>query len=140
MKKNTKARVYKRISTIRNMLRENQNRERVDRFLEKYYQCELACKEIITDYRATTKNADKEIRIIVKTVRASINHIGINASDTLLSNLFSAKDTRGQCSAKKLRNAIVHDLSKEDIREVSRRFYELDAYLSEFLRLFDVEV
>ena len=139
MKRNAKVRVFNRVSSMRNILREDNNGVKIRKFLEKYFECELACREVIKDYKIDKKETEKEIRIIVKAVDAALRHIGINAREALLNNLFSANKTRGQCSAKKLRDAIVHDLSKEDVREVSRRFRELESYMDEFLRLFDIE-
>ena len=111
----------------------------IDSFLEKYFQCELACVEMIKDYRTDKKDDDKEIKIIVQTIKSSMNHIGINANDLLLNNLFSSNRKSGQRSAKKLRDGIVHELSREAIREVINRYHELNTYMDEFLLLFDIQ-
>ena len=139
MKKNTKARIYNRISNAKNILREGRNREMIDSFLEKYFQCELVCVEMIKDYRTDKKDDDKDIKIIVQTIKSAMNHIGIHVDDLLLNNLFSSNKKSGQRSAKKLRDGIVHELSKEAIREVINRYYELNTYMDEFLLLFDIQ-
>ena len=139
MKRNTRKRIYNRITQAQNYLKERNNKDKVDSFLEKYYQCELAATECIFDYRLDKKEEEKEIRIIVSTVKAALNHAGLNAKESLLNYLFAANDKRGQRSAKRLRNAIVHEISVTDMREVNNRFYELKEYMEEFLRSFDIE-
>ena len=70
----------------------------------------------------------------IKVIVAACHHAGLSISDDVRYSLFSAMKNRGSRSAKKLRDAIVHSLSINDIKEVNSRFKGLDSDMDAFLR------
>lgn len=60
----------------------------------------------------------------------------------LLTNLFGCEEKIGMRSAKKLRDALTHSMSQNDIDELNNRSDELYGYMNEFLdkiRNFDTD-
>ena len=97
--------------------------------------CELACKLIILEYKAAKKKpvSYDEVKMQIQVIVAACHHVGLNISNDVLNRLFSSSDKRGKRSAKKIRNAIVHSLSINDIKEVITRFIALDSDMDVFL-------
>ena len=126
----------KRIKQIEALLSNPTTRASKESFLEKYIKCELACKLIIVEYETAKKKTVSydEVKMHFQVIVAACHHVGLSVSDDILRRLFSTSEKRGHRSAKTIRNAIVHKLSVNDIKEVNSRFTALDSDMDAFLR------
>lgn len=135
MKMKSRTSAKKRFQQIEALLSNPTIKANKDSFLEKYMKCELACKLIIIEYKADKKEtvSYESVKMQYQVIVAACHHVGLSIADDALRRLFSASDQRGHCSAKKLRDAIVHKLSINDIKEVDSRFIALDSDMDAFL-------
>ena len=133
----TQTRLRKRLNEIETLLSDEKKREHVFGFLEEYIKCETICREMIFEYKKTTKSQEKreEIKIRVDTAKKAWGAAGYQDMSSILNYLFSSSEKRWEKSAKKLRDAIVHAQKKEDINEVDKRYKELTEYMDEYLSL-----
>lgn len=135
MKMKAKTTAKKRIQQIEVLLSNATVKANMDSFLNKYVLCELACKLIIMEYKAAKKQSlpYNDIKMQTQVIVAACHHVCLKVSDEVLRRLFSSADKRGSYSAKKLRDAIVHSMSINDIKEVNTRSIELHADMDAFL-------
>lgn len=140
MKTNVKEQVNKRLTGVNSLLSNSQVRRNKNIFLEKYMQCELACKLLLVDYhqkKASPKTVEyKEGKIRFSSVRAACQDAGVTVPEDVIKRVFSSADKRGSKSAKKLRDSIVHEMSVQDIKEVNQRFTDLCEDMDAFLDVF----
>lgn len=103
-------------------------------FLEKFILCEIAIKIILTYYYMNIgeKKEVESVEMGLTTIKAALKLAGYVPDDDMLNKMFLAKQSRGQRSARDLRNRIVHDLSVNDIQEVVNRRVELNQLLDDF--------
>ena len=107
-----------------------------DEFLAKFTLCEIACKSVIDYYKKTqNESADiKEIKLDMRSIPFAFAKFHYDIDKHILSDIFGASKKRGQKSAKKLRDCIIHALSEEDIREVIDRkdylYSNMDAFIA----------
>ena len=136
MKMKSRTLAKKRIKQIEAVLSNSTTKANKDSFLEKYMKCEVACKLIIVEYEISKRKpiSYDEVKMHFQVIVAACRHVGLSISDDILRRLFSSSDKRGHCSAKTLRNAIVHSLSTNDIKEVNSRFTTLNSDMDAFLR------
>ena len=69
----------------------------------------------------------------MKSIPAAFNKFGYEIDNHILGSIFGGSKKRGQKSAKKLRDCIVHSLSEEDIKEVIERKDSLYSSMNAFL-------
>ena len=107
-------------------------------FLTLFTLCEITCKTVIEHYKKLHKNekSANDIRLDMRTIPHAMQAFNIDIEEHTLTKIFSANNQRGNKSAKKLRNGIIHALNAEDISEVISRQEELyevmNTYLSHF--------
>lgn len=111
---------------LQKALRDNQPIEEVvQQFLEQYFFLESLVRMVGKYYKsrngqATVHGSHDVLNLAV--VSRSIKYFGGPVSDSTLDSVFdSSLRIRGKRSARNLRNAIVHNWSKEDQREVLAR-------------------
>lgn len=127
--------VTQNVNSKKNFLNRLAYRETKDAFLEKFILCEIALKAILQNY-FSSRNEDKKVEALEmgsSTIEAALKVAGYKPSEEQLKMMFKAKQNRGQKSARDLRNAIVHDLNVNDIKEVVDRKDELFELLDNFL-------
>lgn len=127
---------YKKYEKAQSVLTNVQYLHAKDEFLSKFALCEIACKSVIEYYKkAQDESVDiKEIKLDMRSIPAAFAKFNYDIDRHILTDIFGASKKRGQKSAKKLRDCIVHALSEEDILEViDRRAYlysVMDSFLS----------
>lgn len=140
MKTNVKKQVSKRLTGVNSLLSNSQVRRNKNIFLEKYMQCELACKLLLVGYhqkKESQKTVEyKEEKIRFLSVKAACQDAGVTVPEDVIRRVFSSDDKRGAKSAKKLRDSIVHEMSVQDIKEVNQRFTDLCEDMDAFLDVF----
>ena len=111
-------------------------RQIISTFLEKYILCEAGTKRALSAYYSS-KGDTKEIKDInmpITDIKAALINAGFETNTMELDKMFKKDGLRGERSARDLRNAIVHDLSVNDIDELVKRWEDiqktLDSYLS----------
>ena len=129
-KPNRRKRASSRIQTIQTKLNSSNTRDHIQNFLIEYILCEMTCKELIVGYKdAINKPVQyKEVTMDLRVIKAAVKHHGIVLSDDVMRRLFSYEK-----SAKKLRDSLVHNISKKVIDEVETQYGQLMAYMIAFL-------
>ncbi len=109
-------------------------------FMDKFIRCEVAVKKVLTAYHKSRGDKDKGFeRLDMRSIPKALEWAGFDISRAELDALFSGSGKFGKCgtkSAKKLRDGVTHEHNESDIREIAKRFDELDALMDEFLRRF----
>lgn len=128
---------YKKIEKAQSVLTNCQYVQAKDDFLSKFELCEIACKSVIEYYKKTQdKSVDiKEIKLDMRSIPAAFAKFNYDMDRHILTDIFGASTKRGQKSAKKLRNCIIHALSEEDIIEVINRRTYLYSVMDSFLNI-----
>lgn len=128
--------VAKRIDKIGRFLNTANNRSIKDSFLEKFMLCETACKEILLAYwKEKKQEVDKSsIKLDMKSIPSAMNKAGYKIDKPLLAYIFGSERKRGEKSAKKLRDGIVHSMMIEDMTEVLIREQDLMGRMEHFLQ------
>lgn len=127
--------IAKKMKALSIYLKDPFIRKEKDEFLEKFMLCEAACKEILSAYFKEKGKSinNSSIKLDMVSIPSAMKKAGYPLSKALLTGIFGASRTRGKKSAKKLRDGIVHSLSKEDINEVIDRRMQLHKMMDEFL-------
>lgn len=107
-------------------------------FLTLFTLCEITCKTIIVNYKKLQKEKIdvKNIKLDMRTIPHAMQTFNINIDKRILTKIFSANEQRGNKSAKKLRDGIIHALNTEDISEVISRQKELYDVMNTYLSFF----
>lgn len=132
-----KCTTYKKYEKAQSVLANAQYLQAKDEFLSKFALCEIACKSVIEYYKkAQDESIDiKEIKLDMRSIPAAFAKFNYDIDRHILTDIFSASKNRGQKSAKKLRDCIVHALSEEDILEVINRKAYLYSVMDSFLNI-----
>lgn len=131
----TKAR--KKLQDLTDILRQEDTVALLDSYKNEFNRCETACKVILAAYlKAQSKNKkqNKEknnpyLKLDMRQIPTAMNFAGYSFDSQLLDKLFSRK----KHSAKKLRDAVTHGISKSAVREIKERQNELFRYMEEFI-------
>lgn len=127
---------YKKFEKAQSVLNNVQYVQTKDEFLSKFTLCEIACKSVIEYYKkAQNKEVDpKDTKLTMTCIPAAFSMFHYEVDGHILTDIFGSSKKRGQKSAKKLRDGIIHALSEEDIKEVIARkeylFSAMDAFLA----------
>lgn len=132
---------YKKLEKAQSVLTNSQYIQAKDEFLSKFALCEIACKSVIEYYKkAQDESVDiKEIKLDMRSIPAAFAKFNYEIDRHILTDIFGASKKRGQKSAKKLRDCIVHALSEEDILEVIDRRNDLYSVMDSFLDIIEEE-
>ena len=103
----------------------------VSNFLYKFISCEVACKQII---ECVDGIEQKETKLNVNVIKRCFKSYGIMIDDNVLYKIFSAEDSKGHRSCKKLRDNVVHGLKKSAIEEIKNRYDELIQTMNIFIK------
>ena len=127
--------IAKKMSKILKYLEDVQRKNEKDKFMEKYMLCEAACREILCAYNKERKGTKKEtIKLNMQTIPSVMNKACYQFDKELLTTIFGASNKRGEKSAKKLRDGIVHSLCVEDMDEAFNRRMQLYQEMDKFLK------
>ena len=100
-------------------------------FLSDYFLCEMACKEMMVGYQDSIKKPIKyeEAKMDLRVLKAAFNIYGIALSDDVRNRLFSSAPK----SAKKLRDSLVHGISKKNLDTLVARYGTMMSDMKMFL-------
>ena len=135
IKQNRKARASSRITQVLSILDNGTSRNHVFSFLEKYILCEIAAKELVVGYKNDLNDPIeyKDVKMDLRILKGAFNHYGLGIPADVTKRLFCSNNEKGKRSAKKLRDSIVHSITKQNITEVDNRFNQLIADMDMFL-------
>ncbi len=129
IEKNRKRRLchFSVITQAEELIRNNNN---ISRFLYTYISCEVSCKQIISVI--SNRNRD-DIKMDMRVIKRSLKHYGVTMNDSVINQIFGSEDKRGKKTCRKLRNELVHRMSKNDIIEINDRIdtlmFTMDAFI-----------
>ena len=113
----------------------------ISTFLEKFVLCEAGTKRALSSYyrNAGTPRDVEDINMPLPDITAALDEAGFDVSSMELDKMYKKNNKRGEKSARDLRNAIVHDLTAEDIDELVNRWQEIQATLDRYLSILQRE-
>lgn len=120
---------------------ENQEAVRLRwQFVDKFILCEVACKKVLSAYRADQK-LDKPAyeKLNMKYIPDAMAWAGLDFTRDELNAMFYTRDKyriRGTKSAKLLRDGAMHEHNEQDIQEIVSRFDEFNRMMDAFLDKF----
>lgn len=113
----------------------------INAFKSKFTACEIVYKVILKEHQlCKTKKLPDHLLVDMKQAPYALSFAGYRFDKSLLSELFGGRDTPGNRSVKKLRDALTHSLNDNAIEELQRRNIEVNSYMDQFLdtiRTFD---
>lgn len=124
------------------ILRDDDINAKVSLFLLRYVSAEALYKKLLTYYKEQKKGklSDKEKRnmsVIISEVRDVMAYFEIPADDSLLERIFGSNDKNyKECSIKKLRDRLVHNVNANVLRNILERYDCMMADLDSFSHLF----
>ncbi len=105
----------------------------LDRYKNKFNLCESTYKVILAEHQLKTKGkTPSQFKLDMKQAPFAMAFAGYNFDRDLLNRLFGAKCDGGR-TAKKLRDAVTHNLEQKAIDEIESRQLELFADMDAFL-------
>lgn len=133
-KQNRKNRATQRIRSIQSKLDSGETRTHLQTFLTGYVLCEMACKELIVGHKNEIgQHIDyKDVKMDLRVLKPALNHYGINISEEARNRLFSSDPK----SAKKIRDSLVHGISKKSIDMLNRKYQQIMHDMLEFMNYF----
>lgn len=134
-RQNRRARAANRINQVQSKLESENSREHVGTFLEKYFLCEVAVKEMIVGYKDATGDhvAYKDVKMHLQVIRAAIRYYGLQLPDATIARLFASSRTNGSRTAKSLRNSLVHGMAKQTISDINAQYTQLITDMQELI-------
>ena len=113
---------------------DNETRERINSFKEKFCICEIVYKVVLEDHQFNKngKHLDR-LNVYMTQVPYVLNYAGYDFDKQLLTHLFGAEDRIGNRSVKKLRDSLTHSVNENAINELIDREAELNGYMDQFL-------
>ena len=110
-------------------------RQTICTFLEKFVLCEVGTKKALSSYYQKNGNPKEveDMTMSLTDIKKALEDAGFDISSMPLDEMYKKNCNRGAKSARDLRNAIVHDLSAEDINELIDRWSDIEAVLDSYL-------
>ena len=130
-KQNRKKRAASRIESIRSKLDSGNTREHLQSFLTEYFLCEMACKEMLVGYKESINDPIKyeEAKMDMRVLNPAFVLYGIEIDKETRNRLFSANTK----SAKKIRDSLVHCISKAILDILISQYEQLMGDMKLFL-------
>lgn len=109
--------------------------ELLDRFKNRFNLCESTYKVVLAEHQLKTKGKiPSQLKLNMTQVPFAMSFAGYNIDKELLNRLFGSKCDKGK-TAKKLRDAVTHNLDQKAIEEIQSRQSELFADMDTFLEI-----
>lgn len=124
------------MAQIQAKLEGGNSREHLHFFLEKYFLCEIASKEMLVGYQNEIGEhlEYKDAKMDLRKLKPAFNHYGLGLSNDVLKRLFAAKTPKGQRrSAKNLRDSVVHGMTRQNLAEIDSRYSQLISDMEVFI-------
>ena len=113
---------------------DNQMREKIHTFKEKFGICEIVYKVVLDDHQFNkTGKHPERMKVDMTQVPHALSYAGYDFDRTLLTHLFGAEEKVGSRSVKKLRDTLTHSLNQKAVDELADREEELHGYMDQFL-------
>ena len=123
------------LERLETVMKNEQIMELLDRYKNKFNLCESTYKVVLAEHQLKTKGKlPSQLKLEMTQVPFAMAFAGYNIDRDLLNRLFGAKCDRGR-TAKKLRDAVTHNLEQKAIDEIVSRQSELFADMDEFLEI-----
>lgn len=116
------------IEEVDQFLSQDDNRNKLYAFLEKFSQCEVYCRPIMKQYFHDLGEdiKDEDIGLDSRDIKNAFGENGIYFEDKrLLTRIFGAESAPSISSCRWLRNKITHELRRRAVREACERIDEL---------------
>ncbi len=101
-------------------------------FLGKFVACESVYKILLKDWKPMD---EREPRLILNQVKPVMEYAGYSYNEALMKKLFGSDSKVGERSAKKLRDALAHNMSNSAIEELRGRRNEIFGSMDRFLNM-----
>ncbi len=111
-------------------------------FLLKYVLIEAFYKKLLVAEKEKggkklTQKDKKNLRVISSDVQRVLSYFDIDCSEALIERIFGSNDNNYMnCSIKKLRDRLVHNVNDNVIRSILERYEQINRDMDEFLELF----
>lgn len=113
---------------------EDETREKIHTFKEKFGICEIVYKVVLDDHQFNkTGKHPERMKVAMTQVPYALAYAGYDFDRNLLTQLFGAEEKIGRRSVKKLRDALTHSLTQKAVDELVDREEELHGYMNQFL-------
>lgn len=132
-KQNRKKRAAGRIESIRSKLNSGDTRVHLQTFITEYFLCEMACKEMIVGYKESIGEPIEyaDVKMDLRVLKPTLSFYGITLSDDVRNRLFSYNPK----SAKKIRDSLVHGISKTNLDLLDRQYTQMTTDMRLFLNM-----
>ena len=113
---------------------DEETKEKINRFKEKFGVCEIVYKVILEDHQfnKTGKHLER-LQVDMTQAPHALTYAGYDFDKNLLTHLFGAEKRIGRRTVKKLRDALTHSVNQKAIDELIDREEELHGYIDQFL-------
>lgn len=98
--------------------------------------CEIAAKELYVGYMDIIGQPVeyKDVKMDLRKLKPAFGHYDLRLTDSTIRRLFAGKTSTGEShSAKRLRDSLVHGMTKKSIAEADSRFNQINADMDLFL-------
>lgn len=126
------------------ILKDDSIREKIAAFLLKYVSVEAFYKKLLiaekerNGQKLTAANR-KNLHVTVSDVKRVLTLFGISVDEALIDRVFGSNDKNYmECSVKKLRDRLVHNVNNNVLRCILERYDDINKDLDHFLDLFSV--
>ena len=124
------------------LLQDNEIRNEVSDFLLKYVSIEAFYKRLLISYKERlgkklTKTEKEHLSVFVTDVRKVLDYYDVAYDRDLIDRIFGSNNSNYMdCSIKKLRDRLVHNVNNNVLRIIVERYESINRDLEEFLNLF----
>ena len=124
------------------ILRDRDIQQKVSTFLLKYVSIEAFYKKLLKAYKERdgkrlTEDERKKLNVAFDDVKKVLSYYGIEYDESLIERIFGSHNKNYMdCTIKKLRDRLVHNVNDNVIRVILQRYDSIDSDLNAFLRLF----
>ena len=128
-----RARAKKELERLEEIMNNKQIMQLLDKYKNRFNLCESTYKVVLAEHQLKTKGeTSSQLKLLMTQAPFAMAFAGYNIDRDLLNRLFGAKCNKGR-TAKKLRDAITHNLEPTAIDEIEARQSELFADMDAFL-------
>ena len=123
-KQNGRTRAVKRIESVKSKLADYETSVHLQQFLMNYFLCEMACKELIVGWSKNRKGQElkyADIKMNLRVLNYALDFFGVKITKEVRRRLFSANSM----SAKKIRDSLVHGISKKNIEKLNAQYTQI---------------
>lgn len=143
MNKNYQLTFYKSELNQYNYILKNENiKNQISLFLLKYVSIEAFYKKLLIAEKEKngiklSKKEKNNLRVTVNDVKRVLSFFCVECDDDLIERVFGSNDKNYmECSIKKLRDRLVHNVNDNVLRSILERYEQIDDDINKFLELF----